>query len=181
MRTEDDLEIVGPGADSAFPFGPDPQRPHPLGTRDVLEVLTYWGKMILVAVAVVVTLLITYRLGEDSQHLVILPSPLAEGGIAWRCNGNLVLVARFLEVPQGPVSVRIEGKDPAVPLQVLDGEAFAAGHYAADNGGVLEVYSAGRLPVPTVSRLHVAAVPMNAPADMREVLLAVLPCGKSAP
>jgi hypothetical protein len=81
-----------------------PDQPHPLGPRDIIEVLAPWSRTIITAVIVVVIGVGAYLLGAARERLTILDSPRAETGVLWYCDGRLQGVVRL---PPGAATVVI--------------------------------------------------------------------------
>ena len=92
-----DLESLPLGGEEA-----PPEQPHPLGPRDIIEVLAPWSRTIITAVIVVVVAVGAYLLGAARERLTILDSPRAETGVLWYCDGRLQGVVRL---PPGAATV----------------------------------------------------------------------------
>ena len=148
-----------------IPTAPEIRRPHPLGPRDVIDALTAWGRAILIAAAVVLSLAGGYRLGQASRHLVLLKQPLATTGVAWSCNGHLSVTARLEDLGVSPVRITIAGQ-PA-----------PAGPFTPDASGRVTAYIADMPYTGTLSRIVVAALPVEVGVETREVSVPVLECG----
>jgi hypothetical protein len=80
---------------------PEQAAPHPLGPRDVLEVLAGYSKLILTAVVVIALTVGAYLLGRNRAP-EILRSPTASTGVLWACSGELTGV---VGVEPGPVTI----------------------------------------------------------------------------
>ena len=150
---------------SITPAAPPKLRPHPLGPRDVIDALTTWGRTILTAAAVVLALAGGYRLGQASRHLVLLKQPEATTGVAWSCRGHITVTARLDDLGATPIHISIAGQ-PA-----------PSGPFTPDASGHVTAYIADMPYAGTVSRIVVAALPVEVGVETREVSVPVLDCG----
>src|SRR5207302_6943435 len=142
---------------STSPPNPPAIRPHPLGPRDIIDVLTTWGRAILTVAAVAMALAGGYLLGRASQHLVVLKRPEATTGVAWSCGGHISVTARLDDLGVTPVRIAVAGQ--VAPIGLI----------TPDASGRVTAYVPDMPYTGTVSRIVVAALPEEVGVETREV------------
>jgi len=158
----DDLDTIPPPAPSA----PPRLRPHPLGPRDVIDALSAAGKAILTVAAIAMAVAGGYHFGQASRHLILLKQPEASTGVAWSCHGHLTVTARLDDLGVAPIRITVAGA-PA-----------PNGPFTPDDNGQVTAYIPDMPYTGTVSRIVVAALPVEVGVETREVSVPVLGCGQ---
>src|SRR3954447_11791428 len=144
--------------------GVEATRPHPLGPRDIIDVITVWGRAILTVSAIVLAVAGGFVLGQQSRHLVLLKRPEGATGVAWSCGGRMSLSARFEDLGVDPVRLTVAGAlAPTGPL-------------TPDPSGRLIAYLPDMPYSGTASRVVVAALPEDVGVETREISVPVLEC-----
>jgi hypothetical protein len=103
-----DLEALS--LDDGAPEPKPEQRPHPLGMRDVIDVLTQIARYAMVGGAVALFAVLGYLVGRASRPPVINRSPVSAAGVLWACGGRITGTAHLSGLPSEHLQLRLAGQ-----------------------------------------------------------------------
>lgn len=132
-----DLEVLD--VDPVDGHGSEPQaRPHPLGTRDVIDVLVEAARYALIAGAVALAAVLGYLVGTANRPLVVNRSPISAPGVLWACGGTLSGPVHLSGLPPGIVELAVGGRLVVGTDDARYGTPDAPRRYLVNDAGSLD-------------------------------------------